>query len=55
METIVVKENDMDDKYIDRKQNTTKYGEAVPTMHGWLPPEKQKRKAEKLDEITKND
>ncbi len=36
-----------------RKENTTKYGEFVPTIHHWLPIEQQKQKAEKLANITK--
>ncbi|MBO4815964.1 MAG: hypothetical protein J5507_03405 [Clostridia bacterium] len=36
-----------------RKEDTTKYGEFVPTTHHWLPIEQQKKKAEKLANITK--
>jgi len=37
----------------EKKQNTTKYGEFVCTEHQWLPLDKQKEQAEKLQEITK--
>ena len=36
-----------------RKENRTKYGEFVPSMHHWLPIEQQKQKAKKLSNITK--
>ena len=36
-----------------RKEDTTKYGEFVPSTHHWLPIEQQKKKAEKLANITK--
>lgn len=34
-------------------QNTTKYGEFVCSLDGWLPIEKQKEQAERLAKITK--
>ena len=34
------------------KEEVTKYGENVCTSFGWLPPEKQKEKAEKLAKMT---
>ena len=37
----------------NNKENTTKYGEFVCTEFEWLPLDKQKEKAKKLDEITK--
>ena len=40
-------------KKIQRKEDTTKFGEFVPTTHHWLPIEQQKQKAEKLANITK--
>ncbi len=36
-----------------KKENTTKYGEFIPSSHHWLPIEEQKHKAEKLSNITK--
>lgn len=37
----------------EKKPNTTKYGEFVCTEHQWLPLDKQKEKAEKLQKVTK--
>lgn len=37
----------------DKKENTTKYGEEVCTEFVWLPLDKQKEKADRLDKITK--
>ena len=37
----------------DKKENTTKYGEEVCTEFAWLPLDKQKEKADRLDKITK--
>ena len=37
-----------------RKENTSKYGEFVPSIHHWLPIEEQKQKAGKLANVTKN-
>lgn len=34
------------------KEEVTKYGEEVCTSFGWIPPEKQKEKAEKPAKIT---
>ena len=34
-------------------ENTTKYGEFVCSLDGWLPIEKQKSRAEKLANVTK--
>lgn len=39
--------------YGRKKENTTKYGEQVCSEFAWLPLDKQKEKAEKLDKITK--
>lgn len=41
----------MDEK--DKKDNTTKYGEFVCTEYHWLPIDKQKEQAEKMQTITK--
>ncbi len=38
---------------LENLENVTKYGEMVCTEFKWLPLEKQKEKAEKLDKITK--
>ena len=38
-----------------RKEDTTKYGEFVCSAYQWLPIEKQKEQAEKLNKITKQD
>ena len=37
-----------------KKDNTTIYGEEVCSEFAWLPLDKQKEKANKLNEITKN-
>lgn len=37
----------------DKKENTTKYGEELCTEFAWLPLDKQKEKADRLDKITK--
>ncbi len=34
-------------------EDTTKYGEFISTYFAWLPPEKQKKKSEELNNITK--
>ena len=36
-----------------RKEDTTKFGEFVCSAHHWLPIEKQKEQADRLNEITK--
>ncbi len=38
----------------DEKSNTTMYGEQVCSEFAWLPLDKQKEKAKKLEEITKD-
>lgn len=38
---------------LESKDDKTKYGEFVCTEFRWLPIEKQKEKADKLDKITK--
>ena len=37
------------------KEDTTKYGEFIPSFHEWISPEEQKRKAEELENITEED
>lgn len=36
-----------------KKENTSKYGEFVCSEYHWLPIEKQKEQAERLNKITK--
>ena len=36
-----------------RKEDTTQYGEFVCSLDHWLPIEKQKEQADRLNEITK--
>ena len=36
-----------------RKEDTSEYGEFVPSTYHWLPVEQQKQKAKKLANITK--
>lgn len=36
-----------------KKNNSTKYGETVPSEFGWVAPEKQKENADKMDKMTK--
>lgn len=38
---------------VDKKENTTKYGEQVCSEFAWLSLDKQKENAEKFDKITK--
>ena len=38
-----------------RKEDTSKYGEFVPSAYNWLPIEEQKQKAKKLANLTKED
>ena len=37
----------------EKKKNTTKYGEFVCSAYHWLPIEKQKEQAEKMENITR--
>ena len=43
----------MDDKK-HKKEDTTQYGEFVCSLDHWLPIEKQKEQAKRLNDITKN-
>lgn len=48
------------DKGLERKdefnaEDTTKYGEFISSFFAWVPPEKQKEKANELDNMTKKD
>ena len=42
-----------DKKQTYKKENSTKYGEQVCSEFAWLPLDKQKEKAEKLEKVTK--
>lgn len=35
--------------------DSTKYGEFISSYFAWIPPEEQKRKADELQNITKNE
>lgn len=37
---------------LEKKENTTKYGEEVCSEFAWLPLDKQKENAEKFEKIT---
>ena len=37
-----------------KRENKTKYGEEIPSMYNWLPIDKQKQKAKKLADVTKD-
>ncbi len=41
------------DKEVQRKEDTTKYGEFVCSAYHWLPIEKQKEQVSKMENITK--
>lgn len=38
----------------NKKEDTSKYGEFVCSTYHWLPVEKQKAQAKKMEEITKD-
>lgn len=38
-----------------KKKNITKYGEFVPTFHGWLGLSKQKQRAKELENMTQKE
>lgn len=42
------------DKRFPKKEDTTKYGEFICSTYHWLPVEKQKEQANKMDNMTKN-
>ena len=42
------------EKKKNKKEDTSMYGEFVCSLDHWLPIEKQKENAERLNEITKN-
>ena len=37
----------------DDYEDTTKYGEFISSYFAWLPPEKQKKRAKEIDNMTK--
>ena len=43
------------DNNYNMEEDSTKYGEFISSYFGWTTPEKQKEKAKKMDEMTKND
>ena len=46
----------MDNKNKDEEvEGKTKYGEFVSSCFGWVPVSKQKKRAEELNEMTRND
>ena len=36
----------------EKKSNSTKYGESIPTLFSWISPEEQKKRAEEIARIT---
>ena len=42
------------DKKMPKKEDTTKYGEFICSAYHWIPIEKQKEQAEKMENITKS-
>lgn len=42
-----------ENKNVKKKEDTTKYGEFVCSEYHWLPIEKQKEQANKMENITK--
>ena len=44
-----------DEKNKYQKENTTKYGEFVPSYFEWMTLEEQKKRAEELNKMTKNE
>ena len=51
----IKKDYDNSEEYDDKFniEDTTKYGEFISTYFAWVPLEKQKEKANKLDKMTK--
>lgn len=43
------------DKKVQKKEDTTKYGEFVCSAYHWLPIEKQKEQAANMESMTKTD
>lgn len=40
--------------YLGEGEDKTKYGEVIPTMFSWMSLSDQKRRAEELNDMTKN-
>ena len=43
-----------EDKKVQKKEDTTKYGEFVCSAYHWLPVEKQKDQAREMENMTKS-
>ncbi len=39
----------------EKNEDTTKYGEFISSYFAWIPPTKQKSRAEELENMTKKD
>ena len=39
---------------IEQNEDTTQYGEFISSYFAWLPPEKQKKRAKEIDDMTKS-
>lgn len=44
----------MDDKKIEKNEDSTKYGEFIPSYFAWISSEEQKKETNRLEKITKN-
>jgi len=42
-------------KNYEKREDTTKYGEFISSFFGWISLKEQKKKANELENITKND
>ncbi len=45
----------MNKKEKRENEDSTKYGESVPSFFGWVAPEKQKERANELQKMTKKE
>ena len=48
------KKREREESKILLEEDSTKYGEFVTSYFAWIPLDKQKKKAEQLDQMTKN-
>lgn len=48
------KKREIDESESLLEEDSTKYGEFVTSYFAWIPLDKQKKKAEQLDQMTKN-
>lgn len=39
---------------IEQNEDTTQYGEFISSYFAWLPPEKQKKRAKEINDMTKS-